>query len=756
MKPLTTIRQDIIASIVVFFVALPLCLGIAFASGAPLISGILSGIIGGLVVGSISGSHSSVSGPAAGLTAIVLAQITSLGGFETFLLAVVLAGIIQIVLGVIKAGALSAFFPSSVIKGLLAAIGVILILKQIPHLLGHDKVPEGDMAFAGKGHGNTFTELFSVFSGTFHAGAIAVGLTSLAFLIIWDKIPRLKKSLVPSSVIVVILGLAMSEILSRFSGTWAIGPDHLVQVPIASDAQSLMAWFAFPDWSKITMSGVYLAAFTIAIVASLETLLNLEAVDKLDPLQRRSPPNRELIAQGIGNITCGLIGAIPLTSVVVRSSVNLNAGARTKLSAILHGGLLLVSVLAFPVLLNKIPLACLAAILIVTGAKLANWKLFKQMVKEGRYQAIPFFVTLAAIVLTDLLIGILIGLAISVAFILFSNLRSPVRNVLEKQIEADVLHIQLASQVSFLNRAALENTLFNAAPGTHVLINGSSTQYIDPDIISLIRDFRDNTAPVHDLTVSTMGFDPKFGLENQINYPQVTTKELQSRVTPEEVLQALKIGNERFRTGNRITRDLGVQVSGTSGGQFPLAMVLTCIDSRTPTEIIFDLGIGDTFTARVAGNIAHDKIIGSMEYACAVAGAKLIVVLGHTQCGAVNSSVRLAIDNKTAVEATGCGNLDTLVDEIQKSIDHEKCRCFDVMGDDAKSEFLEDVTRKNVRNSMKVIIKNSDKLRELIASGKVMLIGAIYDVCTGRVEFFDEHNDTNTTNSAPSAAVTHS
>ena len=738
MNALSTIRQDVIASIVVFFVALPLCLGIAHASGAPLISGILSGIIGGIIVGTLSGSHSSVSGPAAGLTAIVLAQITSLGSFETFLLAVVLAGILQIILGVVKAGALSAFFPSSVIKGLLAAIGVILILKQIPHLLGHDALPEGDMTFQHQGHGNTFTEIFKLFSGTLHPGAVVVGLTSLGFLLVWDKIPKLKKSLVPPSVIVVLLGLGLTELLYRYGGSWAIGGDHLVDVPIADDLDSFKEWFAFPNWSQIANSNVFIAAFTIAIVASLETLLNLEAVDKLDPQQRRSPPNRELIAQGVGNITCGMIGAIPLTSVVVRSSVNLNAGARTKLSAILHGVLLLVSVLAFPAILNKIPLACLAAILIVTGAKLANWKLFSQMVKEGRYQAIPFFVTLIAIVFTDLLIGILIGLAVSVAFILFSNLRSPVRQVLEKQIEGDILHIQLSSQVSFLNRAALENTLYNATPGTHVLINGSSSQYIDPDIISLIRDFRDQTAPVHGLTVSTMGFDPKFRLENEINYPQVTTRELQQRVSPDDILGALKIGNERFRSGNRITRDLGTQVSGTSNGQYPLAMVLSCIDSRTPTELIFDMGIGDIFTARIAGNVVSEKIIGSMEYACAVAGAKLIVVLGHTQCGAVNSSVRLAADHKSAAEATGCANLDSLVYEIQKSVDHEQCRCFDVMGDDAKGRFLEEVTRKNVRNSMRAILESSDKLREHIGSGKVMLIGAIYDVKTGKVEFFEE------------------
>ncbi len=738
MKLLSTIRQDTIAGIVVFFVALPLCLGIAFASGAPLISGIISGIVGGLVVGLISGSHSSVSGPAAGLTAIVAAQISGLGSFETFLLAVVLAGVIQITLGILKAGALSAFFPSSVIKGLLAAIGVILILKQIPHLLGHDADPEGDFSFIQKDHENTFSEIFKIFSGTFHPGAVIVGLTCLAFLIIWDKIPRLKKSLVPSSVVVVILGLGISEILRTFGARWVIGPSHLVGVPVATDWNSFTQFFKFPNWSAITSTSVYIGAITIAVVASLETLLNLEAVDKLDPQQRRSPPNRELVAQGVGNITCGLIGGLPVTSVVVRSSVNLNAGAKTKSSAILHGVFLLGAVLLVPALLNRIPLACLAAILIVTGAKLANWKLFQQMIKEGRYQAIPFFVTLIAIVFTDLLIGILIGLAVSITFILFSNLRSPIRNVLEKQIEGDVLHIQLASQVSFLNRAALENTLYGVTPGTHVLINGSSTEYIDPDIISLIRDFRDKAAPVHGVTVSTKGFRPKFGLTNEINYPQVTTKELQTRLTPDDVLNVLKVGNERFRSGNRITRDLGIQISGTCTAQHPLAVVLTCIDSRTPTELIFDLGIGDIFTTRVAGNIAREKVIGSIEYAAAVAGAKLIVVMGHTQCGAVNSSLRLAIDKKSAVEATGCENLDVLVEEIQKSIEPQNCNCFDVMDESNKQKVLEDITRKNVRNSMRSIIDRSSKLRELISSGKVLLVGALYDVGTGQVEFFEE------------------
>ncbi|AMV31013.1 Bicarbonate transporter BicA [Pirellula sp. SH-Sr6A] len=738
MKFWTTIRQDLIAGLVVFFVALPLCLGIAFASGAPLISGIISGIIGGVVVGWLSKSQTSVSGPAAGLSTLVAAQIQELGSLETFLLAVIVAGIVQIVLGIVKAGALSAFFPSAVIKGLLAAIGVILILKQIPHLLGHDNDPEGDFAFVQKDHENTFSEIFKLFRGDFHDGALIVGLISLVFLIAWDRIPKLKKSLVPSSLMVVLLGLVLAEILRTVGGKFAIDQSHLVDVPIASDWAAFRSFFRTPDWSQILNSSVYLAGVTIAIVASLETLLNLEAVDKLDPMKRRSPPNRELFAQGVGNILCGLVGGIPVTSVVVRSSVNLNAGARTKVSAIVHGVLIALAVIAIPTLLNRIPLACLAAILIVTGFKLANWKLFSQMLNEGRYQAIPFFVTLLAIVFSDLLIGIGIGLTISLAFILYSSLSSPVRRVLEKQTEGNVLHIQLASQVSFLNRAALEDVLYNADEGTHVLINATGTEYIDPDIIALIRDFRDTTAAVRGVTVSTKGFRSKFGLENQINYPQITTQELQKRLAPSDVLDVLKSGNERFRSGNRLTRDLGLQLAGASQGQHPLAVILSCIDSRSPAEIIFDLGIGDIFTVRIAGNVVREKVIGSIEYACAVAGAKLIVVLGHTQCGAVNSTIKFVSERKSALEVTGCQNLDILVREIQKSVDVPKCLRLNLMTQQEKDAFLVEVTRENVLNSMRLIQEGSGRLRELIHSGQIQLVGAIYDIASGEVQFLEE------------------
>lgn len=413
--------KDLLSGLIVFLVALPLCLGIALASGAPLFSGILSGIIGGVVVGLLSGSKTSVSGPAAGLTAIVAAQIRDLGAFETFLLAVVFAGILQILLGLMRAGSLSAYFPTSVIQGLLGAIGVILILKQLPHLLGHDTDPEGQMAFEQPDHENTFTEIGKLFSGEIHQGAIVVGLCSLAVLLCWDRFKKLKSSPIPAALLVVFSGIAMKLYLDRIGGAWKIEESHLVQIPVAKDLVQLQSFLPLPDWSQWNNAKVYIAGGIICLVASLETLLNLEAVDKLDPLKRVSPSNRELVAQGIGNTLCGLLGGIPVTSVIVRSSVNINAGAKTKLSAVFHGVLLALCVLAIPTWLNEIPLAALAAILLHTGLKLVHPKLFARMWSAGSCQFIPFIATLVGIVLTDLMVGVAIGLVFSVAYVLLGK-----------------------------------------------------------------------------------------------------------------------------------------------------------------------------------------------------------------------------------------------------------------------------------------------------------------------------------------------
>jgi carbonic anhydrase/SulP family sulfate permease len=734
----STLPRDMTASVVVFLVALPLCLGIALASGAPLFSGLLAGIIGGIVVGSLSGSHTSVSGPAAGLTAIVAAQIAVLGSFEAFLLAVFIAGLLQIGLGLARAGALSAFFPSSVIKGLLAAIGVILILKQIPHIVGHDTDPEGEMSFSQPDNENTFSELLTVLLGDVHFGAAVIGIASIVLLISWDRIKPLKNSIVPGPLVVVLVGVLLQFLLRRLGGIWVIESSHLVQIPVAESVSGFVNFLKFPDVSQWANPAIYFAAVTIAIVASLETLLNLDAVDKLDHERRDSPPSRELIAQGVGNTIAGLIGGLPMTSVIVRSSVNVGVGAKTKLSTILHGALLLICVAMFPVYLNMIPISALAAILLVTGFKLASPTLFRQMWSEGRYQFIPFIVTLLSIVLTDLLIGILIGLAVSLLFILNSNLRRPVRRIVETHIGGDVLHVELANQVSFLNRASLDKLFSEAQRGSSLLIDASDTDYIDPDVLSLIRDFKNVRGPAHGVSVSLRGFRKKYKLRDDIQFADYSTRELLDRVTPQQVLEILREGNRRFRTGNRLTRDFQRQVDATADGQTPLAAILSCIDSRVPAELVFDLGIGDIFSIRVAGNVIGSKSLGSIEYGVGVAGVKLVVVLGHTRCGAVTSSVQLLGDNKNVEQETGCQHLHTIVDEIAPCIESAELTYFKQMAATEKESFVDEVAKRNVLRTVREITHRSKAIGQAVADGEVLVVGALYDLKSGNIEFLLE------------------
>ncbi len=732
----TALTKDFTASIVVFLVALPLCLGIALASGAPLFSGILAGIVGGIVVGILSGSATSVTGPAAGLTAIVAAQIGKLGAFDTFLLAVMLAGLLQIILGICKAGFISSFFPSSVIKGLLSAIGIILILKQIPHLIGHDPDPEGEMSFEQPDHENTFTEIWSSLFDI-QPGAALVGILSLLILLYWDKIKVLKKTGVPAPLVVVAVGVGISLLLRQTGSAWAISVSHLVQVPVAQDIGAFVGFLQLPNFAAFNNPDVYVAAITIAIVASLETLLTIEAVYKFDPEQRSCSPHRELLAQGVGNFTSGLIGGLPMTSVIVRSSANVNAGNKTKLSTIFHGVLLFGCVLFMPNWLNEIPLAALAAILLVTGFKLASPKIIKQMISEGRKQYLPYFITVAAIVFTDLLMGIFIGLAVSIGFILHSNMRRPLRKVMEKHPTGDVLRIELANQVSFFSRAALDTTLRNAPRGSHVLLDARSTNYIDVDILDLIKDFQNNTARAHDVQLSLVGFKDRYpDIEDRIQFIDFSSREVQNALTPERVLEIFREGNQRFRDGKQLTRDVGRLVDATSGGQFPMAVVLGCIDSRTPAELVFDLGLGDIFSARIAGNIASGKMLGSMEYSCAVAGAKMILVMGHTSCGAVNAAVDLICSKKTASEATGCVNLDTLVTEIQHSVDLSTCKSADAWLPGEKQAYANEVSRRNIIRTMRMIRERSSTLDALVKAGKLAIVGSQYDITTGEASFF--------------------
>ncbi|WP_027065702.1 MULTISPECIES: SulP family inorganic anion transporter [Maribacter] len=486
------IKSDIPASIVVFFVALPLCLGIALASGAPLFSGLIAGIVGGIFVGALSGSKIGVSGPAAGLAAIVLTAIGALGGYENFLVAVVLGGIIQIIFGILKAGVIGYYFPSSVIKGMLTGIGIIIILKQIPHFFGYDPDPEGDWAFFQVDGENTFSEIFNTINNI-SPGATLVAVIGMAILLLWDKVLSKKGKifqLVQGPLVAVAVGIIFF-IVTQNSEVLAISSEHLVSVPVPKDAASFIGQFSFPNFSAITNPQVWVTAFTIALVASLETLLCVEATDKLDPHKNVTPTNRELLAQGAGNIVSGLIGGLPITQVIVRSSANIQSNGRTKLSAIIHGFLLLISVILIPTLLNMIPLSVLAAILFIVGYKLAKPALFIKMYQLGWKQSVPFFVTVFGIVFTDLLIGISLGLAVGIVVILLKSYQnSHFLHIEDNSNGKHKIKMSLAEEVTFFNKGAILKELDNLPRDTYLELDILKTRYLDYDIVEILEDFR--------------------------------------------------------------------------------------------------------------------------------------------------------------------------------------------------------------------------------------------------------------------------
>lgn len=502
------IKENFPSGLVVFLVALPLCLGIALASGAPPLSGVISGIVGGLVVGFLSNSNISVSGPAAGLTAIVLTAITDLGAFELFLCAGIIAGLLQLILGFIKAGSISNYFPNNVIEGMLAAIGIIIILKQIPHALGFDQDYEGHESIFDKGlNFNYFTELL----GAVHIGAILVTLVSVAILIIWDKVPTLRRlKMLPGALVAVAAGILLNEAFKLTGSGLAIGTNHLVSLPVPQSVDDFKNLIVMPDFNGFTNPKVWIVGATIAIVASIETLLCIEASDRLDKQRRITDTNLELKAQGIGNLISAFIGGLPMTSVVVRSSANANAGATSKMSAMIHGVLLLVCVLTIPFILNLIPLATLAAVLILVGYKLAKPATFKHFWHLGKFQFIPFVATVVAVVATDLLKGVGIGLAISVFYILQGNMKRAYYLSREKLNDADGINIKLAEEVSFLNKAAIKKTLKNIKPNSTVTIDATGTSYIATDVLEMIQDFANIRAKEEDINVELSGFKTSY------------------------------------------------------------------------------------------------------------------------------------------------------------------------------------------------------------------------------------------------------
>jgi len=497
------IKQDLPASIVVLFVAIPLCLGIALASGASLFSGLIAGIVGGIVVGSLSNSSLGVSGPAAGLAVIVLNSIQSLGAFEIFLVAVVIAGAIQILMGFLKGGVIAYYFPSAVIKGMLAGIGIIIFLKQIPHAFGYDADYEGDLSFWQKDGENTFTELFKMLDHI-SPGALIVSVISLLILLTWDNILAKKHKvfqLIQGPIVAVVFGVFYNILASTYFPAYAINASHLVSVPVADSLSGFASLFAFPDFSHALSSDVWVVALTIAIVASLETLLSVEATDKLDPFKRTTNTNRELMAQGTGNMISGLLGGLPITQVIVRSSANIQSGGRTKLSAIMHGIFLLLCVFSIPFILNMIPLAVLASVLFVVGYKLAKPSLFKQMYQLGMSQFLPFIITILGIVFTDLLKGIGIGLTVGILMILRNSIKNS--HFLHKKEEDNGYHkvkMTLAEEVTFLNKGAILKELNSLPRETQLTIDMSKSAHIDYDVLEIIDNYK-NTAESKGVTV---------------------------------------------------------------------------------------------------------------------------------------------------------------------------------------------------------------------------------------------------------------
>lgn len=511
---ISNLKYDLPAGLVVFLVALPLCLGISLASGAPFFSGILAGVIGGVVIGLLGNSQLSVSGPAAGLVAVVISAIATLGSFEAFLLTVFIAGFIQIAFGLLKAGIIANYFPSNVIKGMLSGIGIIIILKQIPHALGYDKDIEGDLAFLQIDGENSITGLISAVEHI-DIGATLIAVIGLLVILLFEN-PKLKNisKIIPGGLAAVFAGVFVNEALFKTIDFLYVGDRHKVSVPVPSSVTEFLGFFSFPDFSQIQNPQVWVFALTIAAVASIESLLCIEAIDKLDPENRVTNTNRELIAQGIGNSISGMFGGLPITSVIVRSSANLNAKGKTKVSTIFHGLLLFGSVVLIPGLLNKIPLAALAAILLHTGYKLAKPSIFKQMFKNGRYQWLPFVVTILAVVFLDLLKGVSIGLGVSIVYILYGNFRNSYFFNKESHQEGDTIKIRLSEEVSFLNKASIRETLDRIPDNSNVLIDASNSSYIDFDVLEILKEFIEIKAPIKKIKCETIGMKDNYELKS--------------------------------------------------------------------------------------------------------------------------------------------------------------------------------------------------------------------------------------------------
>lgn len=719
------LKFDFISAIVVFLVAIPLCLGTALASGAPLFSGILSGIIGGIIVGSFSGSPVSVSGPAAGMAAVVMTTVSQLGDFNAFLLALMFAGVLQIVIGFLRAGFIADYVPSNVVQGLLCAIGILLIFKQLPLAFTlSSNLAELKMHLLNMEEGVTFMPIFD-WSFHINSGAMIISLTSIAILMYFEKTKISWLRAIPGPIVVVIYAVLLNEFFIYSNSYLMQNSPHLVNIPKHHGIADFVSQMHTPEWSAWTNPQVYLYAALLAIVASLESLLNIKAGEKLDKKRRSCSKDQELVAQGLGNMVSGLLGGIAITSVIVRTSVNIQTGARTKFSTILHGVFILLTVVLIPQILNKIPLSSLAAILIFTGYKLTKPVIYMNIYRQGADRFIPFIATIIGIVGINLLAGILIGLLVSLFYILKSN--STVRIDIIKEIYPNGVtsRLVLPQQTTFLNKASLIAELHSIPKKSQLIIDARYSDYIDKEIVEFIKEFQQEEAPHKQISLNLIGFKDQYNIHNYIDFINVTTYDVQATLDPRQVLQILREGNQRFLNDTRIHRSFNIDIKHTAATQHPIAVVLGCIDSRVPVETILDMSFGDLFCVRVAGNVVNDDVLASIEYACKVVGAKLIVVLGHTRCGAIQA----------ACDGVEEGHITQLLDKIKPAIAAEKETIH--QRNSHNIEFLTHVTELNIANTITNLYKQSQILRNLIDQEEVGLVGAIYHVNSGEVDFKD-------------------
>ena len=717
--------NDFLAGIVVFLVAIPLCMAIAFATKAPIYSGLISGICGGIVVGFLSKSHLSVSGPSAGSIAIILSTFAYFGKFEAVLLCLFIAGIIQLIAGLNKCGFIADYIPNNVIQGMLTAIGLLLIFNELPVALTRDQsIKELKPLFFETIKTFNFNAIKEFFPLLNLGGVL---LTALALFLLWFlekiKIPFIKAF--PGAIIVVIIGTFLNKFFIESGSIFAQESFYLVNIPKYDSLSLLWQSLAKPDWSYWSQPYIYLYAGLITAVISLETLMSISATEKVDPEHEIIDKDRELVAQGVGNMVSAICGGIALSSVIVRTSVNIQSKAQTKMSTILHGFFLLLSFSLLPAILNQIPLCILSSILIYTGYKLTKPAIYQIIYQEGFGRFLPFLVTLIAIIMTNLFFGVLMGLATHLFFILRTSSQSRIDIINEVYPSRTTNRLILPQQTTFLNKASLIAELTTVPKDSHLTLDARFTKFIDREIIEFIQLYKNFYAPKKNITLNLIGFKDHYSVHNYIDFINVTTYDAQSKLSPKEVLDILKIGNERFLKDQRIYRSNMLDVQLTAKSQHPIAVILACIDSRVPVETIFDVSFGDLFCIRIAGNIINDDILASIEFACQIVGAKLIVVMGHTACGAI----------KAACGDFEGGYITQLLSKIKPAIKIQK-----TISSTVDDKFVEDVTELNVVNSMVEIIKKSPIIDQLINENKIGLVGAVYDVNKGKVNF-SEYED---------------